>query len=52
MSSTTSSATIRELEKIFSDFGVPETLMSDDEPQFGSAEFRVFSRQQQFSNVT
>jgi hypothetical protein len=52
MSSTTSSATIRELEKIFSDFGVPETLVSDNGPQFGSAEFRVFSRQQQFSHVT
>ena len=52
MSSTTSSATIRELERIFSDFGVPETLVSDNGPQFGSAEFRVFSRQQQFSHVT
>jgi hypothetical protein len=52
MSSTTSDATIREQERVFTDFGVPETLVLDNGPQFGSAVFQAFSRQQPFSHVT
>ena len=42
MTSTTSSATIRELRKIFTTFGLPEQLVSDNGPQFVSAEFSQF----------
>ena len=42
MSSTTSSATIQELGKIFTTFGLPEQLVSDNGPQFVSAEFSQF----------
>ena len=39
---TTSAATIRELRKIFARFGLPEQLVSDNGPQFVSAEFSQF----------
>ena len=52
MTSTTSEATIKELDKIFSDFGVPEVLVSDNGPQFGSADFRAFARHLVISHVT
>ena len=52
MTSTTSVATIKELDKIFSDFGVPEVLVSDNCTQFGSADFREFARQLTISHVT
>ena len=42
MTSTTSSSTIRELRKIFTTFGLPEQLVSDNGPQFASAEFSQF----------
>ena len=41
-SATTSAATIRELRKIFARFGLPEQLVSDNGPQFVSAEFTQF----------
>ncbi|XP_045027188.1 uncharacterized protein LOC123470696 [Daphnia magna] len=52
MTSTTSAATIKELDKIFSDFGVPEVLVSDNGPQFGSADFRAFACHLAISHVT
>ena len=42
MKSITSTATIRELRKIFTTFGIPEQLVSDNGPQFTSAEFSQF----------
>ena len=33
---------IRELKRIFADFGSPEILVTDGGPQFGSHEFRRF----------
>ena len=42
MTSTISSATIRELRKIFTTFRLPEQLVSDNAPQFVSAEFSQF----------
>ena len=44
MSSTTATATIQQLRMIFSHFGLPETLVSDNGPQFSSEEFRSFCR--------
>lgn len=52
ISSTTSLATKKEHDKIFSDFGVPEVLMSDNGQQFGSADFRTFARHLVISHVT
>ena len=34
---------IRELKRIFADFGSPEILVTDGGPQFGSHEFRRFA---------
>jgi hypothetical protein len=42
MSSTTTSATISQLRSIFSRHGYPQTLVSDNGPQFKSAEFGRF----------
>ena len=44
LSSITSRAVIKELKAIFARFGVPDTLVMDNGPQFSSAEFSVFSR--------
>ncbi|XP_065204018.1 uncharacterized protein LOC135834108 [Planococcus citri] len=44
MSSTTSEATIIALRNIFSRFGLPITLVSDNGPQFASTEFSKFTR--------
>ncbi|PIO74710.1 integrase core domain protein [Teladorsagia circumcincta] len=42
MSSTTSTATIKEFSRIFSQFGYPETLVTDNGTQFSSKEFNDF----------
>ncbi|KAK6056468.1 hypothetical protein COOONC_06027 [Cooperia oncophora] len=42
MSTTTSTATIKELRRIFSQFGYPETLVTDNGTQFTSKEFKEF----------
>ena len=44
MTTTTSTATIQHLRMIFSRFGLPETLVSDNGPQFAAEEFRSFCR--------
>ena len=44
MNTTTSTATIQHLRMIFSRFGLPETLVSDNGPQFAAEEFRSFCR--------
>ena len=41
--STTSSAVITALDAHFSRYGLPETLVSDNGPQFASEQFAVFS---------
>ena len=42
MTSTTASKTITELRKLFSAYGLPEQLVSDNGPQFVSEEFGTF----------
>jgi len=50
--SLTASSVIREMERIYADFGVPEQLISDNGPQFGCAEFRKFSREKGVRHTT
>ena len=45
MTSTTTEGTIDELRLIFAEHGLPEQLVSDNGPQFTSAEFALFIRQ-------
>ena len=52
LSSITSRAIIKELKAIFARFGVPDTLVTDNGPQFLSAEFSVFSRTWMFEHKT
>lgn len=44
MKSTTATATIKELRRLFATYGLPEHLVSDNEPQFTSAEFAEFMK--------
>ena len=45
MKSTTATATIQELRRLFSSYGLPEQLVSDNGPQFVSAEFATFLKE-------
>ena len=51
MTSTTASATIRVLREVFSRFGLPVQLVSDNGPQFCSEEFAVFMRENGIKHV-
>ena len=44
MSSTTASRTVDELHKLFSSYGLPEQILSDNGPQFVSEEFAAFTK--------
>ncbi|KAL6457444.1 hypothetical protein MHYP_G00344070 [Metynnis hypsauchen] len=44
MSSTTASKTIQVLRGLFSRYGLPEVLVSDNGPQFTSSEFETFMK--------
>nr|XP_037275478.1 uncharacterized protein K02A2.6-like [Rhipicephalus microplus] len=50
--STTSEATVEALRPIFARFGLPHTLVSDNGPQFISAEFQNFVRMNGINHVT
>ncbi|XP_021361397.1 uncharacterized protein K02A2.6-like [Mizuhopecten yessoensis] len=50
--STTSKAVINALKPIFTRFGIPEKVVSDNGPQYSSQEFADFSRQYDFLHVT
>ena len=44
LKSTTSGAIIEALKSVFSRYGIPETIMSDNSPQYSSNEFKVFAK--------
>ena len=52
LTSTSSKAVITHLQSIFARHGIPETLMSDNGPQFASEEFRRFAEEFSFQHVT
>ncbi|KAI2646044.1 hypothetical protein H4Q32_028458 [Labeo rohita] len=52
MTSTTASQTVTVLRELFARTGVPEQLVSDNGPQFVSAEFQVFLKNNGIKHVT
>ena len=52
LSSETSKSVIRSLMAIFSRFGVPDTLVTDNGPCFASSEFAKFADRWNFVHVT
>ena len=52
MRSTTSQAVIKALKSVFARHGIPETLRSDNGPQFATGEFAGFAEGYQFSHIT
>ncbi|KAI2647439.1 Transposon Tf2-9 polyprotein [Labeo rohita] len=44
--------TVERLKVIFARFGIPETLLTDNGPQFASCEFAEFARDYDFEHVT
>ena len=51
-SSTTSKAVIFKLKQHFARHGIPNTVVSDNGPQFDSDEFRIFAREWEFDHAT
>lgn len=47
-----SKAVIREIQDIFSRHGIPDTLVTDNGPQFTTVEFKTFSHHWSFKHVT
>ena len=52
LSGLTTQSVIGQLKSIFSEYGIPMTVLSDNGPQFASTEFKEFSRQYRFSHIT
>ena len=52
LTSTTSQAIVSHLKSIFSRYGIPERLISDNGPQYASAEFADFARKYGFDHIT
>ena len=52
LSLLTSSSIINHLKSIFARHGVPETVMSDNGPQYSAAVFKEFSKEYSFTRVT
>ncbi|XP_064468546.1 uncharacterized protein K02A2.6-like [Ornithodoros turicata] len=52
MSSTSTSATVENLRDCFSRYGIPETIVSDNGPQFRSEEFKSFLRNNGVRHIT
>ena len=52
LGSTTSNSVIQAMKSIFSRHGIPETVRSDNGPQYSSSEFSKFASSYGFSHVT
>ena len=52
LTSTTTSSIVNALKSIFSRHGVPQTVVSDNGPQYASHEFARFAREYDFSHKT
>ena len=52
VTSVTSKSIIKELKAVFARFGIPDVVVTDNGPQFASAEFSTFSRMWAFDHVT
>ena len=52
ITSTTSRSIVKELKETFARYGVPDILVTDNGPQFASAEFAVFAKAWGFDHVT
>ena len=52
VSSTTASATTEALKRVFSEFGVPQTVMTDNGPPVLVKEFAAFANQYRFHHIT
>ena len=52
LTSTTSAAVIRTLKSVFSRHGIPETVRSDNGPQYSSKEFAQFASSYEFNHIT
>ncbi|EGT51773.1 hypothetical protein CAEBREN_12621 [Caenorhabditis brenneri] len=50
-SSISTSSTVKLFQKVFSQFGVPETLVTDNGPQFASSAFNQFCVEQGITHV-
>lgn len=44
MTTATACTTIQQLRKLFAQFGIPDTIVSDNGPQFSAMEFQEFCR--------
>ena len=52
LNNLTTRAVVKELKEIFARFGVPDALVTDNGPQFSSAEFAVFAKTWTFEHKT
>ena len=52
LNSTTSCSVIKALKSVFSRHGIPETICSDNGPQYSAQEFAEFATAYNFSHVT
>ena len=52
LTNMSSSTIINHLKRIFDEHGIPESLISDNGPQYSSEVFRVFSARYGFDHVT
>ena len=52
LKSTTSKAIIEVLQSVFSRYGIPETVISDNGSQYSSSEFHTFAKKYNFQHKT
>ena len=52
LDSTTSKSVIKQMKSIFSRFGIPEKVVSDNGPQYSSSEFTKFASDYGFKHTT